>query len=234
MTYTIKIKDKKLMQHGLKIFDREYYGLFFKKYTFEEMLPYYRFFQGWIRFLDRFLPVKKGNGRKVLEIGCGIGAFAKILDERGFKVKAIDISPYIIEKAKKILPQIDFQVLDIEKNTIKNEKFDYIFALEVLEHLRNPTKVLKKINGMLKDGGILVFSTPYPTKEMLADPMHISINLPKVWISEGKKTGFKIIEFKHVSFIPFLYRFHSFFSRALPFKTDSNFINSTCIYIFRK
>ncbi len=91
MTYTIKVKDKKFMQHGQKVFDEQYYGIFFERYSYKEMLPYYRFFLGWIRFLDKFLPLKNGKNEKVLEIGCGIGAFAKILNERGFKIDATDV-----------------------------------------------------------------------------------------------------------------------------------------------
>lgn len=234
MSYKIKIKNKKLLHHGEEVFDEQYFGHFFKKYDFQEVMYYYRFFQGWIRFLERFLPLKNGKGKKVLEVGCGIGAFAKILDERDFEVIATDISAFIIEKAKKNLPNIDFQVLDIEKNEKVKNKFDYIFAFEILEHLKDPIKALKNIKIMLKDGGSLVFSTPYPTKESLADPFHINVNLPEFWLSEGKKLSFKNVEVKYASFIPYLYRIHSFLSRALPFRINSHFINSTCFYFFRK
>ena len=233
MSYNIHIKNKKLLQHGKEIFDEQYFGHFFKKYNIEEVMYYYRFFQGWIKFLDKFLPLKVGEGKKVLEVGCGIGAFAKILNERGFEVNATDISAYIIKKAKKNLPEIDFQKLDIEKKTKVKNKYDYILAFEVLEHLKNPTKAIENCYKMLKKVGILVFSTPYPTQETLSDPFHINVNLPKFWLSAGKKLGFEV-DVKYASFIPYLYRFHSFFSRALPFRINYHFINSTCFYIFKK
>lgn len=234
MSYTIKIKNKKFMKHGRKVFDEQYYGMFFEKYNYKEMLSYYRFFLGWIRFLDKYLPLKNGQGKKVLEIGCGIGAFAKILFERNFKVDATDISPFIIKRAKKIHPDINFEVLDIEKNTEMNEKYDYIFAFEVIEHIKNPLKALVNIKKMLKNRGVLIFSTPFPTKEMLSDPMHINVHPPKFWLAEGEKIGYKSVEMKSVSFIPFLYKLHSFFSIAVPFRVDNYFINSTGIYIFKK
>ena len=234
MTYTIKVTDKKFLQHGQKVFDEQYYGLFFERYSYKEMLPYYRFFLGWIRFLDKFLPLKNGKNKKVLEIGCGIGAFAKILNERGFKIDATDVSPFIVERAKQIHPNINFEILDIEKDIKINGKYDYVFAFEVLEHLRNPAKALKNIKKMLKDKGVLIFSTPIPTKEMLADPMHVNVDPSKFWLSEGEKVGYKTVEVKYVSFIPFLYKLHPFFSRALPFRIDSYFINSTGIYIFKE
>lgn len=234
MPYNINIKNKELLQHGKEVFDEQYFGHFFKKYSTEEVFYYYRFFQGWIRFLDKFLPLKNGSGKKVLEIGCGIGAFAKILDERGFNVTATDISSYIIKKAKKNLPYIDFQILDIEKVAKNRDEFDYIFAFEVLEHLKNPEQAIDNTYKMLKKGGILIFSTPYPTKESLADPFHINVNLPAFWLSLGKKSCFKNVIVKYVSFMPYLYRFHSFFSRAIPFRIDSHYVNSTCFYVFTK
>ncbi|MDO8638256.1 MAG: class I SAM-dependent methyltransferase [Candidatus Daviesbacteria bacterium] len=234
MSYTIKVKDKKFMQHGQQVFDEQYYGMFFERYSYKEMLPYYRFFLGWIRFLDKFLPLKKGKDKKVLEIGCGIGAFAKILNERGFKVNATDVSPFIVERARQIHPSINFELLDIEKDIKTNRKYDYIFAFEVVEHLRSPVKALKNIKKILNNKGILIFSTPFPTKEMLADPMHINVHPSQFWLSLGEKIGYKSVEVKYVSFIPFLYKLHSFFSIALPFRIDSYFINSTGIYIFKK
>lgn len=234
MSYNFQFKNKKLMQHGQEVFDEQYFGHFFKKYNLEEIMHYYRFFQGWIRFLDKHLTLKKGQGKKVLEVGCGIGAFAKILDERGFEVDATDISSFIIKKAKKNLPNIKFRIFDIEKETKVDNKYDYIFAFEVLEHLKNPPKALQNFLNMLKKGGVLVFSTPYPTKETISDPFHISVNLPKFWLSAGSKVGFSKVEVKYASFIPYLYRIHSFFSRALPLRIDSHFVNSTCFYFFRK
>lgn len=234
MSYNIRIKDNKLIQHGEEVFDKQYFGHFFKKYDIKEVKYYYRFFQGWVRFLDRFLPLKNGQGKKVLEVGCGIGAFAKILHERGFKVQATDISKFIINKASENLSNIDFQVLDIEKKTKVKNRYDYIFAFEVFEHLKHPQTAIENCHKMLKKGGILVFSTPYPSKETLGDPFHINVNLPQFWLSAGQKQGFKDVEVKYASFIPYLYRFHSFFSRAIPFKTNSHFINTTCFYIFRK
>lgn len=234
MSYQIHIRNKELMRHGIEAFDKKYFGIFFRKYNLQELMFYYRWFRGWIGFLDNFLPLKNGQGKKALEIGCGIGAFAKILDERGFKVTATDISAYIIKKARKNLKNIDFQVMDIEKDLKIKNQFDYIFAFEVLEHLQNPVQALKNMKRMLNRKGMLIFSTPYPTKETLADPMHINVNLPNYWLSVGKRLGFKTQNMRYASFIPFLYRFHHFFSRAIPFRINLPYINNTCFFFFER
>lgn len=220
------------MKHGANGFDKNYFGIFFNKYNKSELQFYYRWFKGWIYLLDNFLSLKNGSGRKILEIGCAIGAFSKLLKERGFDVVATDISEFIIRRAKKLQEDIDFRVLDIEKKVDTKEKFDYIFALEVLEHLNSPHLAISNMKIFLKDKGYLVFSTPIPTKQTLADPMHINVHPPQYWLSLGKKLGFKKVFFKQVAFFPFLYRFHSVFSIGFVTNINLPFVNNTCLYFF--
>lgn len=221
------------MQHGTEEFDKNYFGIFFTKYDFPELMFYYRWFTGWINLLDNYLPLKCGGGKKVLEIGCAIGAFSKLLKERNFDVVATDISEFIIKKAQKLQKDIDFRVLDIQKETKKDkEKYDYIFAFEVLEHLSNPKKALFNMKKLLNKNSILIFSSPLPTKQILADPMHINVHSSFFWLKLGRSLGFKKVYFKNVSFIPYLYRFSSIFSIGFSSETKLPFINNTCFYFF--
>lgn len=224
----------KVMRHGKEVFDKNYFGIFFKNYNYAELMFYYRWFKGWINLLDHFLPLKYGKGQKVLEVGCAIGAFAKLLHEGGFEVTAIDISEFIIKKAKKLQSDIEFKVLDIEKEIKVNKKYDYIFAFEVLEHLNSPHTALFNMKKLLKKNGVLIFSTPLPAKQTLADPMHINVHPPYYWLNLGKKLEFKKVSFRHVAFIPFLYRFHSVFSMGFPFRINLPFVNNTCFFFFEK
>lgn len=57
----------------------------------------------------------RGDGRKALVVGCGLGDDAKYLDDLGFEVTAFDISPTAIEWAKKLYSgtNIKFEVADL-------------------------------------------------------------------------------------------------------------------------
>ena len=222
------------MKHGQVLFDKKYYRRFFKDYSKNELLMYYRWSLGWIRFLDSYLPLKSGSGKKVLEIGCSIGAFSKILKERGFEVTATDVSSYIINKAKTIQKDIDFRVLDIERESRLRDKYDYIFCFETIEHLKNPVKGLTNMKNALRKEGVLVISTPFPTKRSLADPTHINVHEPAFWMNLGKKLKFRKRRILFASFIPFLYRLSDLFSWGFPLKTDIPFVNSTTFLIFEK
>lgn len=223
----------KVMKHGKEDFDKNYFGIFHKKYDYSELSFYYRWFRGWINLLSKFLPLKEGKNKKVLEIGCSIGAFSKHLKQRGFDVEAIDISGFIVTRAQRLQKDIKFKVMDIEGEIKLKKKYDYIFALEVLEHLKNPLKALGDMRALLNKNGVLVFSTPLPTKQTLADPMHINVHGPKYWIFMGKKLKFKKVTFKQVAFIPFFYRFGELFSIGFPTRVNLPFVNNTCFYFFK-
>lgn len=228
------MKKRLINQHGLVDFDNRYFGAYYKKYTYNELIKAYRWFKGWIRLMDKIYPIKKGRGKKVLEVGCGIGAFSKILEEREFSVTASDISLFIIQRAKKLQNDIKFVVENVEEIHGKEKEFDLIFALEVFEHLVNPKQSLRNLKRRMKSGGMLIFSSPYPTKRTFSDPTHINVHSPKYWIKLGKELGFKDIRFQYVSFLPFLYRYSSTLSRAFPIKTDLPIIVNTCFFYFRK
>ena len=63
-----------------------------------------RFFREWAEKTGL-----KGDGRKALVVGCGLGDDAKYLHDLGFKVTAFDISPTAIEWAKKLYAGEDIQ-----------------------------------------------------------------------------------------------------------------------------
>lgn len=222
-------------RHGDRNFDKEYYAPRYQRYDDKELLKTYRSLKAWMRFIDRYFPLGNNRVKKVLEVGCGLGGFAKILHEKGFDVVASDTSAFIIEKAKRLNPNVKFFISNIESNIkVKDSGYDAIFAFEVMEHLVNPEKALKNLKRKLKPGGLLIFTTPYPTKRTTGDPTHISVKEPESWIKLGQKLGFKNLKYKYATFIPFFYRYSSFFSIALPIRTDLPIIGYTCFFSFRR
>ncbi|MFA5770885.1 MAG: class I SAM-dependent methyltransferase [Patescibacteria group bacterium] len=222
------------MSHGNDDFDKKYYKQFFIQYDHKELAKYYNWFWGLYNFLGNYLPLHNQAGKKVLEIGGSMGAFAKVLKEKKFLVVSSDISSFIVNKAKKLQPDIKFTVIDIQKGIYVKGTFDYIFAFDVVEHLKNPQIAFKNILKKLKKGGVFVFSTPFPAPQFEADPTHINIHEPKWWLELAKNVGFKKLVFTYATYIPFLYRVSKYFSLVFPFKINLPFINSTCIFIFRR
>ena len=103
---------------------------------------------------------------KILEIGCGIGNFTKTLLEFG-QVYGIDIREDYVNETKKILKTNGAKIGlgDIEKGGyfFKDEKFDSIVCINVLEHVKDDTRALGNIYNLLKKSGLLILIIPaYP------------------------------------------------------------------------
>jgi 2-polyprenyl-3-methyl-5-hydroxy-6-metoxy-1,4-benzoquinol methylase len=94
---------------------------------------------------------------KILSIGVGDFGEASELRKAGFDVTICDISPLAVETAK----QQGYKAFefDITKN-VPNEKYDIVFALEILEHVINPLAAVKNLKGFLNDNGRMVISLP--------------------------------------------------------------------------
>lgn len=91
------------------------------------------------------------NGR-VLDLGTGSGEFLSVVPA-SCKV-GIDLLP----PASK--PSQHFIVADAHYLPLRDSCFDAVTCLEVIEHVDDPPRVTEEIMRVLKDGGILVISTP--------------------------------------------------------------------------
>jgi ubiquinone/menaquinone biosynthesis C-methylase UbiE len=103
------------------------------------------------------------RGLNVLEIGCGEGAFARLLAERGANVTAADFSPVAVESASELLedfPACRAIVADIEAIPFSDEEFDLVVSEETLEHVPHPRRGLEELVRVTKRGGRLIVTTP--------------------------------------------------------------------------
>lgn len=132
------------------------------------------------------------KGMKVLEVGCGSGAFttfvARAVGNEG-EVFALDIQP-------KMLKQIENKLKRLENKDIKNirlvegdalnlpskdNSFDLIYTITVFQELPDKNKALKEIKRVLKPKGILSIT------EFLPDPDY---PLKSTTVKMGTEAGF--------------------------------------------
>ncbi len=98
----------------------------------------------------------------ILEVGCGIGNFTKMLTPYG-NVHAFDIDDFCIKKTKrKVKKTAEVGFGDIEKGIyfFKNKKFDTITCINVLEHIKNDYQALGNMSRLLKPNGTLILLIP--------------------------------------------------------------------------
>ena len=105
---------------------------------------------------------KTGNEpTSILDVGCGDGRLLNIIKKTvstKCKLEGIEISDYASINAKKA----GFGVItgSIESINLEPNKYDYIFMIQVIEHLHMPVNSIIKLKKSLKKGGILVIETP--------------------------------------------------------------------------
>ena len=107
------------------------------------------------KILEKHFPELLNNKMKILEIGCGAGAFG-----RHFKgdVKGIEISPKLSERANKFFTCL---VGDIKNMPFENESFDIIFSGFVIHHLVQDIEVvIKEFRRVLKPNGKVFLIEP--------------------------------------------------------------------------
>ena len=104
------------------------------------------------------------KGKKILDLGCGTGIYARLLTKMGAKVKGFDISKEMLNIAKIDNPNLDLRLGSAYKIPFK-EKFDIVLASLVVHYLKDWDKMFKEINMVLKNKGVFVFSTGNPVAE---------------------------------------------------------------------
>lgn len=153
-----------------------------------------------------------GEGRRVLDVGCAKGYLAEILVGRGFRVTGVDLpgTPHA--------DGFEFVAGDLDVGLPPlNGTFDFILCADVLEHLRDPLRMLRECRQRLAANGVLVASLPnsghayfrwnvlmgrFPRHDKgLFDRTHLQFYMWDGWMDLLARAGFSI-ERVQVSGVP--------------------------------
>lgn len=104
------------------------------------------------------------NGKQVLDVGCGGGILSESMARRGARVLGIDMAERSLEVAQlhalEAEIQIEYRCIAVE--ALAEEKpasFDIVTCMEMLEHVPEPSSVVRACAALVKPGGHLFFST---------------------------------------------------------------------------
>lgn len=120
--------------------------------------PFYCQYRAVYEYANNFIQAKR-----VLDVGCGEGYGANILARQAKEIVAIDRHKKTIQQAQRkySLPNLSFNVQDVEQlSKYTPETFDVVCCFHVIEHLKEPTRLLLDIGKLLSESGILLISTP--------------------------------------------------------------------------
>jgi 2-polyprenyl-3-methyl-5-hydroxy-6-metoxy-1,4-benzoquinol methylase len=106
------------------------------------------------------IPFDQIGGKRVLEVGCGMGLHTELMARAGANVTAIDISPKSVAatKARLALRGVEAEVRELDAETIEfDNEFDFIWSWGVIHHSSRTGRVLRNLHRALKPGGQLRF-----------------------------------------------------------------------------
>lgn len=161
-------------------------------------------------------------GTRVLDLGCSQGLLAEHLVRRGARVSGVDReAPARVSSALESYYQRDLEEpLQLPEGRV----FDYVIVSDVIEHVRNRTRLLRSVRRHLKPDGRLVISTPniaiwfyrlsllagrfeYGPRGVL-DETHVHLFTRATFRREVERSGFRILK-ERVTALPFEVVFES-------------------------
>lgn len=150
-----------------------------------------------VNFISKFTSKKN----KILEIGSGHGFFLEAMEKLNFDITGIEISREKRKLAKRITKRKILN-LNLNKESLGDEKFDVIMMFHVLEHLVNPIEFAKKLKQNITKKGKLIVEVPNSDDQLLFQNIeytkfywqrgHISYFNPKTLQTVFKKAGYNV------------------------------------------
>ncbi len=109
------------------------------------------------RPFGRLIPFDHLSGKRVLEIGCGLGAHAQLLAEAGCDLTCIDLTQKAVDLTLKRFAlrrmKVDVRMMNAEKMTFPDAEFDFVWSWGVIHHSPDTEAIVREVYRVLKEGG---------------------------------------------------------------------------------
>jgi len=124
-------------------------------------------------------------GMTALDAACGTGRQAALLHELGCSTVGLDQSEAMLSIAREKLPEVRFEVGDVEHLPFVDDEFDLAIVSLALCHLVDPGDAVAELARVLRPGGVLVITDPHPFGAMVGGQAFyggISPTRPMTWV----------------------------------------------------
>jgi SAM-dependent methyltransferase len=154
------------------------------------------------QLLDRFADAALGRGR-VCDMGCGPGHVARYLRDRGLDVMGIDLSPGMVERARRLNEGITFEQGDMARLAVPDGAWAAMVAFYSIIHVPKGEVVptLRELRRVLRSGGPLLLAFHVGTETLHLDEWwghRVSADFhfhePDEMASSLREAGFRVDE----------------------------------------
>ena len=99
-------------------------------------------------------------GARVVDLGCGSGAFTQLLRQAGYSCVGVDISPKLVAIGRNKYPGLELIEADAERLPFARESFDGVLLSALVHHFPDPRGLVAEVRRVLKPGGRFVAFDP--------------------------------------------------------------------------
>lgn len=145
-------------------------------------------------------------GTRLLDVATGPGALAAEAANRGARPTGIDLSPQMVELARRLNPGIDFRQADVEHLSFADDTFDAVVCAFGLGHFPRPEAAVAESVRTLLPGGRLAFSWwDDPSRQRIQGIFRDAISEVGVSVSADVPQGHNVYRFSNtVEFVRLL------------------------------
>jgi len=108
-----------------------------------------------LALIRRYAPLE---GKRVLDVGCGLGTYVKKMRDSSQEVYGVDVDPEKVAEASRTLPNI--QLAPAEKLPFPDGFFDVALLHEVIEHVEDDRQAVREAHRVIRGRGRIVIFAP--------------------------------------------------------------------------
>jgi ubiquinone/menaquinone biosynthesis C-methylase UbiE len=106
------------------------------------------------KLIDSFISLSAlPAAANVLDLGCGSGTFTNLLCQRGYNATGLDLSPKLLNLARRRFPHIAFVDGDVEDLPFQSGAVDGVLLSGIVHHLPMPQRCSAEVYRVLRPGG---------------------------------------------------------------------------------
>ena len=158
----------------------------------------------WKGELNRYRRRTARSALRVVDVGCGPGFLLQCLGDwfPTFELMGVDANERLLDVMRSRCKTAQGVKGDASSLPLENVSCDVVFAFHVIEHMKDPARLLAEARRILRPDGLLVIATPNAqglAARLLkrrwvgfSDPTHISLYGPSFWRGLVQEAGFSI------------------------------------------
>ena len=138
--------------------------------------------------------------RDLLDLGCGAGAFMRLMASRGFSVMGAEISPTAAALARADGLDVRATAFDEAVASFAREgrRFDAVTLIHTFEHLADPLRALRGLRAILRDDGAVAINVPNVRSWLTPLDRALGTGLASIWDPVGHYSYFSLRSLQHL------------------------------------